>query len=219
MMPENQQQDLVILVADRNMEAAISGIISRNNSLGIRRISYKVYPHVHRDPGCRLEGHLFLRPYAQSYSYAIVMFDREGCGQDHLSRDELEAGVEQNLFNTGWQGRAAALVLDPELEIWVWKDSPHVEAAFGWTGRQPNLRTWLSQKGYLRAGEQTPSRPKEAMEEALRIVRKPRSSAIYSQLAQTVGFRDCNNPTFMKLRNTLQQWFRSGINEPLDSLV
>jgi hypothetical protein len=212
-MPENQLQDLVILVPDRDMEAAISGVLNRNNSLGIRTISYKVYTHFHRDPGCRLESHLLLRPFVQNYLHAIVMFDREGCGQDHLSREELEAGVEQNLATTGWQGRAVALVLDPELEIWVWKDSPHVEAALGWTGRDPNLRTWLFQNGYLRAGDQTPSRPKEAMEEALRIARKPRSSAIYLQLAQTVGLRNCNNPTFMKLRNTLQHWFQEGNKE------
>jgi hypothetical protein len=32
------------------------------------------------------------------------------------------------LFTSGWENRAAAVVLDPELEIWVWSDSPEVEA-------------------------------------------------------------------------------------------
>ncbi len=206
-MPEIPPQELVIVVADRNIEAAISGILERNHSLGIKAVNYKIYTHFHRDPGCRQEAHLLLLPYIQNFKHAIVIFDREGCGQEHLSREELETMVEQNLAATGWQERAIALVLDPELEIWVWKDSPHVDAALGWGGKQPNLRTWLRQNGYLREGDQTPQRPKEAMEAALRIVRKPRSSATYHQLALTVGLRDCNNPTFIKLRNTLQRWF------------
>ncbi len=207
MMPDIQQQDLIVVVADRNMEAAISAILSRNQSLGIKPLSFKVYVHFHRDPGCRLESHLLLKPYVNNYAHAIVMFDRSGCGRDFLPREDLEAAVEQNLSGTGWNARAVALVLDPELETWVWKDSPHVDAALGWTGRNPNLPAWLRLGGFIEEGEIFPRRPKEAMEKALRIVRKPRSSSIYSQLGKTVGLRNCINPTFLKLKNTLQQWF------------
>jgi hypothetical protein len=209
-MTSTHFQDLVIVVADKNMEAAMRGILSRNHSLGIREVSYKILPHMHRDSGCRLGGHSLLKSFITRCTYAIVMFDREGCGRENLMREELETLVENNLADSGWADRSIALVLDPELEAWVWKDSRHVEVALGWDGKQPNLYTWLHDHGYINDEVQIPQRPKEAMEAVLKVVHKPRSSSTYLKLAQTVGLRHCNNPTFLKLKATLQQWFPQG---------
>ena len=44
--------DLFCLVADKNMEAAVSGLLDRPESLGIRRIERQVVIHDRRDPGC-----------------------------------------------------------------------------------------------------------------------------------------------------------------------
>lgn len=71
-----------------------------------------------------------------------------------------------------------------ELEIWVWSDSPHVAAVLGWAGRQPDLMTWLINKGMFDPQKTKPDRPKEAMVLALREARKSRSSAIFLQLAE-----------------------------------
>ena len=200
-------KDLIILAADSNIKSAIGGILSRQHSLNIRRLNSDIFTHLHRDSGCLRESHLFLINFINTYRYAIVIFDREGCGEDYRSRDELETTVENNLSEIGWGGRSIALVLDPELEVWVWKDSPHVETALGWSGINPPLRTWLFNSGFITEGDITPRRPKEALEAALRQVHRPRSSAIYKQLAETVGFKNCNNPTFLKLSRTLEVWF------------
>lgn len=201
------EDDLVIVVADKNMESAIEGILRRYKSLGIRQINHVVYPHFHRDPGCRLESHLLLESMRSKYKYAIVMFDKEGCGAERLTREELEADVERKLASSGWEGRSIALVLDPELEVWVWKNSPHVISALGWDGKIPDLYTWLKNCKYINEENMFPNCPKEAMEAALRAVNKPRSSSIYLHLALTVGFKNCTNPSFIKLKNTLLDWF------------
>lgn len=207
------KNDLVIIVADKNMEAAINGILSRNKSLGIRQISHTIFPHYHRDPGCRLESHRLLESSTPKFQYAIVMFDREGCGAENIPREELENNVEVNLASSGWKGRSIALVLDPELEVWVWKNSPHVATAMGWEGKNPDLYAWLKENGYINEGEKVPNHPKEAMEAALRVVHKPRSSSIYLQLAKNVGLKNCTNPAFIKLKKTLQEWFSDGDNK------
>ena len=49
----------------------------------------------------------------------------------------------------------------------------------------------------------TPPRPKEAMEAALRQVRKPRSSAIYLELAQRVSLRGHTEPAFQRFVHPL----------------
>jgi hypothetical protein len=203
----NEPKDLVVLVADKNIEFAVKGLLSRPRALGMRPITSDLFVHPYRDPGCLLDGHSFLRPLVNRYLYALVIFDREGCGRERLSREELEQQVKGRLSQSGWGDRAASIVLDPELEIWVWSDSPHVDSVLGWSGRQPDLRTWLAEKGFVEANAPKPNRPKEAIQEALRLVRKHRSSALYFQLATKVSVNRCVDPSFSKFKAILKNWF------------
>ena len=199
-------RDLVVLIADKNIEGALRGLLSRPQALGLSEISCDLYVHPERDPGCRLRGHHFLKPFAHRYAHALVVFDREGCGREDEERASLESQVEDRLSSSGWDDRAAAVVIDPELEIWVWNDSPHVESALGWSGEM-SLRGWLMQKGWLREGESKPAQPKTAVEEALRVARRPRSSSMYHELARKVGTDRCVDAAFLKLKQTLVRWF------------
>ena len=201
------QQDLVVLVPGRDDQAALAGILARHEALGIRQVRATFQRHPDRDPGCLLRGHEFLRPQANRFRHALVMFDRAGCGREGRGREELEAEVESRLSTSGWGDRAAVVVINPELEIWVWADSPHVDIELGWQGRDPDLRSWLAQEGFLQADEHKPQRPKEAVEKALRLAGKRRSSAIYRQLAGRVSLQRCEDPAFLKLRDTLRGWF------------
>lgn len=88
--PSNGQQDLIVLVADKNMEFSGRGLMSRPEAFGIRPLSYDVFVHPERDPGCLLRGHDFLRTFVSRYTRAIVMLDRHGCGQEQLPREVLE---------------------------------------------------------------------------------------------------------------------------------
>jgi hypothetical protein len=206
------QLDLIVLAACKNSEAAIQGILSRHQSLNIRRVEVDIRVHPDSDPGCRGEAHSFLRPFCNQYQHALVVFDREGCGRDAQSREQLEQGIEKRLATNGWQGRAATVVFDPELESWVWSDSREVDTCLGWQSRQPSLREWLVAEGFLVADQIKPNRPKEAVEAALRIARKNRSSRIYKQLASQVSLKRCTDPAFLKLKTILQTWFPQTLN-------
>lgn len=199
------QKDLVVLVADKNMNSALEGILQRNIALGIKEITFDIFVHFHRDPGCRSEGHLFLQPFCNVYHHAIVMFDRDGCGQKEKNRQALEDELEFLLRSNGWDDRATVIVLDPELEVWVWADSPHVNDVLGWKSKDISMLVWLQEKGYIKQGHPFP--PKEAMESLLKFVRKPRSSSIYLELAQKVSYKNCNETSFVKLRECLKNWF------------
>lgn len=206
-MTTGDPKDLICLVADKNAEQSILSLLDRPDALGIRHVTFEVLVHPEHDPGCFLRSPELLRSFANRFTHAIVVFDREGCGREEDSRKELELDLEKRLSRTGWQKRAAAIVLDPELEAWVWSDSPHVDAALGWAGRNPDLRSWLQDHDLLDPHGPKPGRPKEAVERALQVVRKPRSSALYRQLAQEVGLARCVDPSFSKLRRTLRRWF------------
>lgn len=207
MMQGNFPQELVVLVADKNMEFAVKGVFGRAQAIKMREISPVIYVHPERDPGCLLHGDAFLKNFVNRFAHALILFDREGSGREHSTRDVLEAELYRRLSETGWGTRAVAIVIDPELEMWVWSDSPHVDSVLGWEGKQPSLRGWLQSKGHLIEGQIKPERPKEILEIALREVRKPRSSSLYQQLAQKVSIDRCIDPSFVKLKTILKEWF------------
>ncbi len=200
------QKDLVVLTADKNAQFALRGILSRGKALRIRSIAADFHVHPGRDPGVLRNAQEFLRAFVRSHRHALVVLDREGCGQEDAARNEIETTIEQALRTTGWGERGRAIVIDPELDIWVWSDSPHVAGELGWLESGPALLTWLREQGFGFAGRK-PDRPKEALETVLRKVRRPRSSAIYKALADKVGLSRCTDQAFEKLRTTLQVWF------------
>lgn len=201
------RKDLVLLVADKNMEASLRGLLSRFHSPGFRPVAFDLYVHPERDPGCLLRGHDFLRLFVSRYERALVLLDHEGCGREAAERSVLESQLEERLSEAGWRERAAAVVISPELENWVWSDSPHVDRALGWDSSTTPLSNWLREKGLLEAGAAKPAKPKEAVELTLRTARKPRSSAMYLELAKSVGTDRCTDPAFLKLRRCLREWF------------
>jgi len=201
------KQDLIVLVADRNMEAAVSGIMGRYASLGIRPVVTDIRRHPEKDCGCRLNGVEFFSPFVNQYDHALLIFDFEGCGVETPSVEEVEDELE-NALGKHWGERGAVVIISPELDIWVWSDSPHVDQVLGWAERTPDLRNWLTAQGFMLPEQEKPTRPKEALEGALRVARKPRSSAIYQSLAEKVSLARCSDRAFIKLKTTLQQWFK-----------
>jgi len=119
----------------------------------------------------------------------------------------LETQVEQSLGTCGWAARAAAIVIDPELEAWVWSDSPHVDRILGWERKSPDLREWLRSRGLLEQDATKPRCPKKAMAAAIWRTRKARSSSLYAQLADRVSLDRCSDPAFLKLKSKLKEWF------------
>ena len=201
-------RDLVVLAADKDTEQALAGLLeTRTQSLQMRAIKFDTVIHPQHDPGCLLQSGGILAGYLRSHARAVVVFDREGCGRDELTREALEKMVETVLAQA-WADRVAVVVNDPELESWVWSNATHLPDLLGWPNDTQTLPDWLVEQGYLDVvGQVKPARPKEAMAAVLRQVRKPRSAAIFRQIAEKVSFRNCIDPAFHKLLTTLRKWF------------
>lgn len=198
-------KDLVVLVADADMEQAVRGLLARPQSLGIRSgITFDVFKHPRRDPGVFHEAHEFLRPLQGQYEYALVMLDREGSGQENRSAQDIENEIQQRLNAAGWSERSAVVVLDPELEAWVFSNSLHVVKVIA-DEDQDLFREILQQCERNALGK--PQCPKEVMEEILRRKGIPRSSALFRELATRVGLSQCADPAFNRLKSALQRWF------------
>ena len=200
--------DLHVLVADLDQEQAIRALLEhRTVSLGIRSPRSEVKKHPQHDGGCFGQAPDLLRTVQLQAAHALVVFDREGSGAEDKSVTEIEADLERRLDDSGWNGRARVVAIDPETEVWLWSDSPHVATALGWTKGDADLRQWLTGQGFLTAGSGKPARPKEAMLAVLRETRVKPSAAIFAEAARKVGLDRCQDRSFLRFRQILRDWF------------
>ena len=200
-------KDLVIVAADKSMQQALTGLLARPQALGIREVEVDIYYHPQHDPACALRGVEFMSDFSDQYHHGLLMFDHEGSGREQTDPQELQKALNEEFTNSAWGDRAKTIILSPELEVWVWSDSPHVSRVAGWEDGNRQLRSWLIEQEYLQEGEAKPTRPKEAFEAALYQSRTPRSASLYLQLAQNVSFERCSDTAFLEFKRIMQDWF------------
>lgn len=202
--------DLFVLVADEDMVQTIKGLLLRPQSLKMARVKFDVRRHPGRDSGCRVGAAEYLRAFLDSYRHALVIFDLDGSGS-HKPREEIEREVDGELSRNGWKQRAKAIVVEPELEIWVWGTSKKVPEVLGWNKKYAELRRWLGGQGLWPEGNDKPPDPKEAMRRTMRKARSRRSPRKFFELASTISLKGCRDPSFRDFKRTLGSWF------PLDA--
>ena len=201
---------LIVLVADLDIEQAIRGLLSRPHRIRIGNVTFDVRRHPNRDPGCRTQAAEYLRPFVGRYQRSMVVFDLHGSGST-VSREETQQAVEHQLGTNGWSKRSKAVVIEPELEAWVWTRSSHVSRALGWESRYDQLRAWLESQGLWPSEFPKPLDPKRAMQRAMERAalrkRVRRSPTKFHDLAQRIDSGSCRDPAFSEMRATLRDWF------------
>jgi hypothetical protein len=205
---EPERRDLIVVTADGQQKRTISTLlIERWQALGIRQLGIDADSDIfslQNDPKTYHEAGLFLATFARQYNRALVFIDAEWEGSPPTA-DEIERKIQADLDRNGWKDRSAVIVLDPELEIWVWSQSPHVPNLLSTDWE--TIRSLGRQRGYWQEGAIKPSEPKTLLEAVLRQTKKRRSSALFAQLATKVGLKSCQEKSFCRFRDVLQRWF------------
>jgi hypothetical protein len=199
-------RDLVVLTADKNTQFTLRGGLSRPQALGIRPVSFDFRVHAGRDGGARSSGAEVLRGERRRFLRALLVFDFEGCG---AATGQTAAQVEQHLdaeLSLVWGSDAKAIVVDPEIEAWIWGTDNALHEVLGWPLQQ-SIRAWLKLGGHALADNGKPARPKEAFEALVPVHQLPRSSSIYESIAGKISLASCQDGAFLRLRQVLQQWF------------
>lgn len=208
-------REIGFLVADKNMEACIRGLFSRSRwhqALGCRAFEVDCGPGGdirvaagQHDPGLFTRADALLRPFRGKYRRMVVMIDAawEGSPGSERIRERMTA----HLATAGWEKQdGLALVLEPEIEVWLWTRTDHTARALGWPSWAA-LSDAFAQTRWWPAGAPKPLRPKEATEWALTQRSTPRSSRIYEEVTRNVGVQRCSDPAFGQLRDALSAWF------------
>ncbi|WP_328468768.1 hypothetical protein OHA21_52650 [Actinoplanes sp. NBC_00393] len=204
-MPADKR-DVVFLVADGSMEQMVRGFFGNSAShrrLGCGRFTVEptdIVVATRRDPEVYGLAHELLRPYVATHRHAVVMVDNEWDGSPGAKNihDRISKNVSQE-----WD-EYAVVVLDPELEAWLWQDNPNLAGALGCP---PDFRHILTVGGHWPAGQDKPGDPKAALEHLRRRHRADPSKAVFHRVAGRVSVKNCIDPAFLQLRDTLRDWF------------
>lgn len=206
-------RDCIFLLADKNMQAAFEGFFSReavHQSLGCGAFRFDPRRDIavaagDNDPGLYTRGHELLRPYQKTHRRAVVVLDAQWDGSpgEALIRQHLT----DQISSTGWAtDHFAVIVIDPELENWIWQPNDHVAKGLGFSSSNELMADTDLQTAWPQ-GQDKPSLPKKTLEVLLQKKSIPRSSAIYKQITSKVSVKRCQDSAFRQLVALLQKWF------------
>lgn len=203
----------MFLLADLECEATLRGFFAReqfHRSLECGAFSFDEREDLLRDaggkdPGVWKNAHEILRSKQLSHDHALIILDNAWDGSPNVAA--IEQDITRNMVGSGWAvEQFEIIVIDPELESWIWQDNQHVERAFG-HDRPPSLRSVLEQANLWPAGAAKPPDPKRAVEVVNSWYRFGPPSAVFNEIASRVSVRPCTDPSFCKMRAALQRWF------------
>lgn len=202
-------RDCIFLLADKNMQAAFEGFLTRqafHQSLGCESFSFDIAVAAgDNDPGLYTRGHELLRPYQVTHRHAVIVLDAEWEGSP--GKEAIVSHIDEQIAATGWmEGQFTVIVIDPELENWIWQQNDHVARGLGFASRAELMADTDLQAAWPQ-GQSKPSSPKETLEALLRKRRIPRSSSIYKQITAQVSAQRCQDSAFQRLIERLKAWF------------
>lgn len=215
------KRDCLFFVADKAMANVIDGFMSRGQIEG--RIACRGFRFdfdediveaarlgMGHDGGVFKHCHRMLQEngYMDTHERLVVMLDQQFGGERPAA--EIRNEILEQLQSNGWGGdRADVVVIDPELEVWVWQDNPHVAAALGYSGNN-SLREALRKTNEWPDGQHKPTQPKELFKDVCRRYRTPYNSSLYRDIVEQVSVKHCKDTAFQQLVATLQRWFPIG---------
>lgn len=206
-------RDCIFLLADKNMQAAFEGFLTRPGfyqSIRCGQFDFDPRQDVRvaagdNDPGLFTRGHELLSPFQSSHHRAIVVLDAAWGGSPGVNA--IKERLSTRITSTGWQeGTFQVIVIDPELENWIWQKNNHVACGLGYANIEALMAEAVIQDAWPNDATK-PTQPKEALEAILQRKRIPRSSAIYKKITSQVSIRRCRDGAFQELLTALQTWF------------
>lgn len=215
----NYPQDLVVLVADGAIQQVVQTLLkTRQESLGIRSVGYEVVRDALHDSGSESKAVDLLRGYCRSHQYALLIRDLEGSGWEDEGAASMEQNFTSSLEDNGWSGRAATIVLEPEIEAWLRFDSSAFTGLIKGQARKrredgdAEIKATAARHAERNGGVneiEKPVRPKEVFESVLADYGVIRSNSLYGHLAERESLKACQVPSFVRLKSQLATWFAS----------
>ena len=209
-------RDCVFFTADSTMKQALLGFMTRNDrfahyNLGTAPFAFDpnedLFSSATMDSGTYTTGEELLKPFQKTHRHAVLMLDAEWDGSP--GADTIRTDLTNRILASGWTAdEFKVIVIDPELESWIWQRNQRVATALRFGSVAEMVDAVQAANIDWPNGELKPSSPKAALQAvATRRRGIGFSSAIHKSITATVSLVKCQDAAFLELRQTLQGWF------------
>jgi hypothetical protein len=200
--------DLLVVLEGSKDRTVMEAVLSRPDDLGIQAIAFELEA---RSSGVRTKGPDVSRERRREFQFVVCLWDHKGSGREEEPASQAQGEVQNQLNRKTLKGCSKALVIDPEMEIWLWQDRTAIAKVL--EVEEIQIEKWLDdwqRKQCPAQIVQTLVRqfPKEALEEVIQRVDEKHDSALYGRIAAAANFKLWGRePSFRRLQRTLRRWF------------
>jgi hypothetical protein len=207
------KRDCVFFVADKTMYDTFLGFLSRADrveQLGCAAFAFDpaedlFFAAGQNDSGLNRRAGDLLRPFQRSHRKAVVALDCDWDGTP--GQKVIIQNITQQLHRNGWgDDEVIVIAIDPELEQWIWQDSPVLADALRMSVPQ-GIKAALSERGLWPLKAAKPPQPKELFIQLRRENNVKLSSSIFKKIASKVPVAACQDSEFRRLVDQLRVWF------------
>jgi hypothetical protein len=233
---------LLLLLADSECASTFRGFFGRekfHQSLGCGPIQLNnanfdpekdIRVHPAHDPGVWKDPQTILFAERHIYEKCLVILDEawEGAPAPEKIIEDIEGLVETE---AKWaRDRFEVILIQPELEAWIWQRNPHVAEAFEFNGTDAQLWNFLAKQSlrldahkkkhrFIGANadggsppvwpktQRKPQNPKGLVEALAYHCHSGPASGMFNEISSKISVTGCVDPAFVKLRDTLREWF------------
>lgn len=211
-------RDVIFHLADGHMEKGLRAFFGRSDwhhALGCARFEidpqsetdlYRVPGHT--DGGIWKHAHENLQVFKDRYHHAVVLLDADF--DPHPGVEVLVKDISNGMIKSGWEeNRFSVIVIEPELESWLWAPNKNIAQAFGHSDFN-ELRKLLETEQLWNPGEPKPHDLKGARDLAAKLGGKKTGGPIFKNAFEAISRRAldrCIEPGFIKLRAAMSEWF------------
>ncbi len=208
-------RDVIFHLADGQMRACFEAFFSRekfNMSLACREFDVDVQKDIlqvpgQTDPGLYDNAHENLELFKSQYNHAMIVLDRQWNDSSKTPSD-IEQHITANMQRAGWtRERFEVVVIDPELETWLFQEKDIFLNAFRYHDGARALRDQLDETGHWPKGQAKPTDPKATIGRALHLGKSASPTVLFSKVCSRISVKDCQDTAFLKFKRTLRCWF------------
>lgn len=208
-------RDIVFHLADGQMRACFEACFERTHfytTLGCGVFNVDPQTDIYQiagqtDPGLYANAHKNLELHKSKYNHALIVLDRQWNDSSKTPLD-IELYITANMQRAGWaRERFEVVVIDPELETWLFQEKDIFLNAFKPFYGAQALRDHLAETGCWPKGQAKPVDPKAAIGAALQFGKSVSRPVLFKNVCSRISVKDCRDTAFIKFKETLQRWF------------
>jgi len=207
-------KDLLVVTADLDAQEVMKAILERCEALEIHPISFDVVRHLGRDPGLFVGAADYSKLMKEKYHKLIIMLDYHGSGCSD-GGGKCAATIQKQLDGVTWKSHSLAVIIEPELEEWLWHNEASIQKIFELSDAQ--LKEFVAtfcKKHDCDVRSVTREKPKELLDFICEKVknRGHLRHKEFGQLASSASLKGWQtSASFRQIVAILQEWFPSEV--------